>query len=154
MASHHCQRTKCLDQTPSPCRATRPRDPRQDGIIIIKKIVIGGASAALLVAGAASAAQLTGVSDTTLAGSQVTFSGAELEGIDFTTDYIGGNSGNGAKTNVLTTVTIDLDKAGVTVTGRILQDIGGASQDFRQGRGRGRRAATSPTTPRPSSMAR
>ncbi|MGB9374760.1 MAG: hypothetical protein WCA82_11445 [Jiangellales bacterium] len=90
---------------------------------MIKKIVIGGAAAALLVAGAASAAQLTGVSDTTLAGSQVTVSGAELEGVEFGHTYIGGGQGNGEKTAVISTVTLDLDKAGVDVQGRLLENV-------------------------------
>ena len=89
---------------------------------MMKKLVIGGAAAALVVAGAASAAQLTGVDDTTLAGKQITVSGAELEGVDFTTTYVGGGQGNGEKTNVLQTLTIDLDKADVDVTGRLLQN--------------------------------
>jgi hypothetical protein len=95
----------------------------------MKKLVIGGAAAALVVVGAASAAQLTGVQDTTLAGNQITVSGADLEGIDFTTTYISGGTGNGAKTNILQTITIDLDKAGVNVTGRLLQDVTGGN-DF------------------------
>ena len=94
---------------------------------MMKKLVIGGAAAALVVAGAASAAQLTGVDDTTLAGKQITVSGAELEGVDFTTTYVGGGQGNGEKTNVLQTLTIDLDKADVTVSGRLLQNVTGGN---------------------------
>ena len=85
---------------------------------MMKKLVIGGAAAALVVAGAASAAQLTGVDDTTLAGKQITVSGADLEGVDFTTTYVGNNP----QTAVLQTLTIDLDKADVDVTGRLLQN--------------------------------
>ena len=61
---------------------------------------------------------------------QVTVSGADLEGIDFTTTYIGGGTGNGAKTNVLQTITIDLDRADVleTVSGN-QQDDGLAGSD-------------------------
>ena len=94
---------------------------------MIKKIVLGGAAAALLVAGAASAAQLTGVSDTTLAGSQVTVSGAELEGVEFGHTYIGGGQGNGAKTAIISTVTLDLDQAGVSVQGRMLENVNGGN---------------------------
>jgi hypothetical protein len=105
---------------------------------MMKKLVIGGAAAALVVVGAASAAQLTGVQDTTLAGNQITVSGADLEGIDFTTTYVGGGNGNGAKTNVLQTLTIDLDRADVTVTGRLLQNVTGGNnfaQDVNGSRG-------------------
>lgn len=93
---------------------------------MIKKIVIGGTAAALLVAGAASAAQLTG-DDTTLANGQFTVSGAELKDIEFTTTYEGGGQGNGAKTAVVETLTLELDKAGVNVTGRILQNVNGGN---------------------------
>ena len=94
---------------------------------MIKKIIIGAAAAGLLVAGAASAAQLTGIQDTTLAGNQITVSGAELEGVAFTTDYINGGVGNGEKTAIISTITLDLDQAAVTVQGRMLQDVTGGN---------------------------
>lgn len=94
---------------------------------MIKKIVIGTAAAGLVVAGAASAAQLTGVDDTTLANGQVSVSGAELKSVDFTTTYVGGGQGNGPKTAVVDTITLKLDAADVNVAGRILQNVKGGN---------------------------
>lgn len=90
---------------------------------MMKKIIVGGAAAALVVVGVASAAQLSGTSETTMAGGQISVSGAELEGVGFSTTYIGGGVGNGEKTNIVSSITLDLDKADVSVSGRILQDV-------------------------------
>ena len=95
----------------------------------MKKIIVAGAAAAVVLLGTASASQLAGVSESTLAGKQVTVSGAKLEAIDFSHTYINGGLGNGPKTAVLNTVTVDLDKAGVEVQGRLLQNVTGGN-DF------------------------
>lgn len=88
----------------------------------MKKIVIGAAGAGLIVVGVASAAQLAGTSTETLAAGTVTVSGATLEGLTIENDWVGTGTGVNPKMNVVTKVTIDLDKAGVYVEGLPLND--------------------------------
>jgi hypothetical protein len=87
---------------------------------VIKKIVIGGAAAALLVAGAASAASLS-TPDETLAAGLVEVSGATLEDVAFTTDWIGLNNGTNPQevASAIKTITFDFgpDDAGLVVEG-------------------------------------
>ena len=86
---------------------------------MIKKIVIGGAAAALLVAGAASAASLS-TPDETLAAGVVEVSGASLNNVTFTTDWIGVGGGNPQPVaSAIKTITFDFgkDDAGLVVEG-------------------------------------
>ena len=94
---------------------------------MIKKIVIGGAAAALLVAGAASAASLS-TPDETLAAGVVEVSGASLEDVTFTTDWIGLNNGTNPQqvAGAVKTITLDFgsDDAGLVVEGILLKTNG------------------------------
>lgn len=86
---------------------------------MIKKIVVGGAAAALLVAGAASAASLS-TPDETLAAGLVEVSGASLEDVAFTTDWIGVGGGNPQQVaSAIKSITFDFgpDDAGLVVEG-------------------------------------